>query len=269
MATCYRHPTRETGVSCSSCSRPICPDCMTPTPVGMRCPECSRKRTRVVSPARGADVPTVTYALIALNTIVEIASALSGGSLTGSGGTNTLIAHGALDRPAVAAGDYWRLVTSGFLHYGFFHLLVNMYALYFLGLMLEPAIGRLRFGLIYAVSLLAGSLGALIATPNALSAGASGAIFGLFGAALIVSRARGATQLASGLTFMIVLNLVFTFAIPGISIGGHVGGLAGGALTALVLFWLPDRLRVPASVAAVLSVGLGIAAVAGSVVVAG
>src|SRR6266571_333343 len=130
MAVCYRHPGRETGVSCSSCGRPICPDCMTPTPVGMRCPECSKQRTRVTTAqafVRGA-APVVTYALIAINVAVEVASVVSGGAAGLSGGTggSRFVGDLALSRPAVADGDVWRLVTSGCLHYGLPHLLFNM-----------------------------------------------------------------------------------------------------------------------------------------------
>src|SRR5438874_492889 len=159
MATCYRHPKRETGVSCSNCGRPICPDCMTPTPVGMRCPECSKQRTRVTTAQtfmRGA-APVVTYVLIGINLGVEIASLVSGATLLGGGSLGTLAQHGALSRDTVANGDVWRIVTSGFLHAGLFHILFNMFLLYILGTMLEPAVGALRFALIYFVSLLAGS----------------------------------------------------------------------------------------------------------------
>ena len=112
MATCYRHPNRETGVSCSQCGKPICPDCMTPTPVGMRCPECSRQRTKVrtIRDVRAGGVE-VTRVLIFINVLAWIAELSSGGD------TGRVYIHGALYGPAVAAGDYWRLVTSGFLHY--------------------------------------------------------------------------------------------------------------------------------------------------------
>jgi membrane associated rhomboid family serine protease len=244
---------------------------MTPTPVGIRCPECSRQRTRVRQARAGSSYtqPTLTYMLIAINTIVQIASSASGsGSGLGSLG-GSLVSNGALDKTDVAAGQYWRLITAGFLHAGFLHLLFNMIALYFLGSLLEPAIGRARFGLIYLVSLLCGSFGALLLSPSSPTVGASGAIFGLLGAAFIVARARGATALQGNLLIWIVLNLVFSFTASGISIGGHIGGLIGGALTAIMLLVLPERLHVPAYLGSALAVLVGVASVAGSIAIAG
>src|SRR5918992_4745559 len=246
--TCYRHPRRETGVHCSNCGRPICPDCMTPTPVGMRCPECSRQRTSVRTAGSLESEPVQTYVLIGINVVLALGSLLSGASATGGGslGGSSLIDDGAVSRFTIEEGEYWRLVTAGFLHAGFFHLAFNMLALYILGGLLEPAIGRLRFGLIYFVSLLAGSFGALLAEPTAPTVGASGAVFGLMGAAFMVMRSRGINPMESGLGLWIGLNLLITFTIPNISIGGHIGGLVGGALAALVLFDLRDRVRLPA-----------------------
>jgi membrane associated rhomboid family serine protease len=161
------------------------------------------------------------------------------------------------------------VLTAGFLHAGFFHLLFNMFSLWILGQLLEPAIGRLRFGLIFLVSVLAGSFGALVVDPNSLTVGASGGIFGLMGAAVIVMRNRGINPMESGLGLWIGLNLLITFTVPSISIGGHVGGLIGGALAAFLLFDVPDRLRLPPQAANLLCAALGVAAVAGSIAVAG
>src|SRR4051812_9882692 len=141
--TCSRHPSRETGVSCSSCGRPICPDCMTPTPVGMRCPECSRQKTKVRTAATLTRVPRLTYVLIAINVIAFLAMVASGGGLGGRGGP--VFSNGALYGPAVQAGDWWRIITAGFLHSGVLHLAFNMYFLYFIGQLIEPEIGKLRF----------------------------------------------------------------------------------------------------------------------------
>lgn len=269
MEACYRHPGRQTGVSCSSCGRPICPDCMTTTPVGMRCPECARQRTAVRTIRAGAEEPTLTYLLIAINVLVALGALLGGASATGGGGIGgtTLLQEGSVSRQAVADGEYWRLLTAGFLHAGFLHLLFNMLSLWVLGGLLEPAIGRFRFGLIYLVSLLAGSFGALLLEPDAATVGASGAIFGLMGAAFIVMRNRGVNPLESGLGVWIVLSLLITFTIPGISIGGHIGGLIGGSVAALLLFDLRDRVRVPKLVPAALAAALGVAAVAGAIAV--
>ena len=160
---------------------------------------------------------------------------------------------GALSRAAIADGEYWRIVTAGFLHAGFFHLLFNMLSLWILGSILEPAVGRMRFALIYFVSLLCGSLGALLLEPDGLTVAPLGAIFGLMGAAAVYARNRGLSLMESGLGIWIVLNLVITFTVPNISIGGYIGGLIGGALAALVLFDLGDQVRMPQSVAPLLA----------------
>ena len=239
MQTCYRHPDRETGVSCSNCGRPICPDCMRQTPVGIRCPECAGQRTRVSKPAfLMGNEPRVTYALIAANVLLFVATNNigGGGGLFGGGGTlNSLGTRLTLFGPAVQNGDYYRLVSAGFIHYGPLHIAFNMYALYILGSALERYVGSLRFALIYFLSLLAGSFGALVATPHAQSAGASGAIFGVMGALLVLERQRGMALLGGSIGGLLVINLIFTFAVPGISIGGHIGGLLGGIATGLVL----------------------------------
>jgi membrane associated rhomboid family serine protease len=271
MEACYRHPNRETGVRCSNCGRPICPDCMTSTPVGMRCPECARQRQTGPAVRSRTDEPALTYILIGINVAVALGALLGGASATGGGGLggSTLLEEGSVSRATVADGEYWRLVTAGFLHAGFFHLLFNMLSLYILGSILEPAVGRLRFGLIYFVSLLAGSFGALLVEPTSPTVGASGAIFGLMAAAVIVMRNRGISIMESGLGIWIGLNLIITFTVPGISIGGHIGGLIGGAVSALVLFDLSDRIRLPDVVPAALCAGLGALAVVGSIAVAG
>jgi membrane associated rhomboid family serine protease len=235
----------------------------------MRCPECAGRRSRVRTLGAASDEPVLTYVLIGVNVAVALGGILSGGGTTTSGvGGSDLLSNGAVSRPEIADGEYWRLVTSGFLHAGFFHLAFNMLALWILGGMLEPAVGRLRFGLIYLVSLLAGSFGALLLEPHGLTLGASGAVFGLMGAAVIVLRRRGISLMESGLGFWIGLNLLITFA-PGsnISIGGHLGGLFGGALAAAIMFELGDRYRLSAAIQSVLCIGLAVAAVAGSIAV--
>jgi membrane associated rhomboid family serine protease len=274
MATCYRHPSRETGVSCSSCGRPICPDCMTSTPVGMRCPECSRQRTKVMRMREMATVPQVTYALIAINVIVFFAEGTSAFSLEGAA-TGTVVTKGALigssESPllagqGVAHGQWWRLVSSGFLHEDILHIGFNMWVLYYLGMMLEPALGRVRFGAIYAVSLLAGSLGALLVSPHVLTVGASGAVFGVMGAAAVEMRARQIPIMQSGVGMLLLINLIFSFTVSGISWGGHVGGLIGGVWAALVI-QLGDRYRSQALALAGCA-AIAVAAVAGSLATA-
>ena len=274
---CYRHPDRETGLSCSECGRPICYECMTPAPVGLRCPEHSgkpqgvRKVTRAVersvSGVGSRRVNAVTIALVAINVAVYLAELATGGTVNGTG--NWIYEHGALfasgtfgfGGPAmgVAHGEWWRLLTAAFLHYGPLHLAMNMYGLFLAGSLLEQVIGRWRFLLLYVASGVAGSAGALVLTPNAATAGASGAIFGVFGALFVLERQR---HIATGgqIAGLIVLNLVFTFAVSGISVGGHIGGLVGG----VALMWLLLEFRRSAAA----SVAAGAALIAISVVVA-
>jgi membrane associated rhomboid family serine protease len=247
MAVCYRHPGRETNVACSNCGRPICPDCMTPTPVGMRCPECARQRTAVRRVGAGLQTGTspATYVLIALNVaafLAEIAGGGGAGSLEGGG---KVIRDFGLYGPEVADGEWYRIVTSAFLHAGPLHIALNMFALFILGTLLEPGIGTPRFLGVYAVSLLAGAFGALLLDPTETTVGASGAIFGLMSAAFIVARHRGIEGLASQIGFYVILNLAFTFGVPGISVGGHLGGLVGGALAALVIVFGERRVARP------------------------
>jgi membrane associated rhomboid family serine protease len=218
--------------------------------------------------AAGGDEPMVTYVLLGILVLVQLGAMASGASATGSSfGGSQLISDGAVSRAAIADGEVWRLLTAGFLHAGFLHLAFNAFALYVLGTMLEPAIGRLRFATIYFVSLLAGSFGALLVDPNALTVGASGAIFGLMGAAFVVMRNRGINPMESGLGVWLGINLMFTFAIPGISIGGHLGGLIGGALAALLMFDLRDRVRMPQVLPVVLAASVGVLSVVGSIAV--
>jgi membrane associated rhomboid family serine protease len=239
---------------------------MTPTPVGMRCPECSRDRTKVRTLRSTSTEPIVTFVLIAINVIVFLAEGQFGVGSTSSGGT-TLYDKFALYGPAVADGDYWRIATSGFLHAGLLHIGFNMYLLYLLGQMLEPAIGSLRFALIYTVGLFAGSLGALIVSPNAVTVGASGAVFGLMGAAAVELRARGINPFETNIGGLIIFNLAFSFIFSGISIGGHIGGLIGGAAAGF-LFLQADERRLPREAALGLSVALAAVVAAAAVTVA-
>ncbi len=238
MAVCYRHPDRETGVSCSNCGRPICPDCMTPTPVGMRCPECSRERTPVRNMASLYGAPVLTYVLIGINVVMFF----------GSRGDSKAYFDLVLAAGPVATGDIWRAFTGGFLHaqgaFGFLHIGFNMYLLYILGNLLEPSIGKLRFGAIYFTSLLTGAFGAiLLSSPNSYTVGASGAVFGLMGAGVVFLHARGINPMQSGLGPTILINLLFPFLFPGanISIGGHIFGLAGGLLSGWIITRAAER----------------------------
>lgn len=211
---------------------------MVDTPVGMRCPECAGRPTGVrrAAAALQSGTPYATYALMTVSVLVFLAELGGGGGAGSVEGGGTLIIDGGLHGPSIAEqGEWYRIVTSGFLHAGPLHLLMNMFVLYVLGTLLEPAIGAARLIGIYAVSLLAGSFGALLLDPDTITVGASGAVYGLMSATLVVARRRGIEQVASQIGLWLAINLVFTFSVPGISIGGHLGGLAGGALAALAI----------------------------------
>jgi len=236
---CYRHPDRETGLSCSECGRPICTECMTVAPVGLRCPDHAGGRATPVSFTRtmrgvkaGATQGIVTYTLIAVNVLIYLITVAQGGGINSPGGS--LFYKFALDGPDVANGGWWRLITAAFLHANLLHIGFNMLFLWWIGRPVEAFLGWWRYLLLYFVSGLAGSAGALVATPNALTVGASGAIFGVLGAALVLERQR-INVLGGSALALVVINLVFSFTISGISIGGHIGGLIGGATTMLVL----------------------------------
>ncbi len=209
---------------------------MTPTPVGMRCPECSAEKTRVVVGAGtgSGEVPIATYVLMGISILGYLFQIVTGGGGL-SNASGPMIYDYGLFGPSVAAGEWYRLITSTFLHAGIMHLAFNMFALYITGNLLEPAIGRMRFVSIYIASMLAGSLGVMVLEPNALSIGASGAVFGLFAAAFVIAKGRRLEQIASQLGFLIVANLLFTFAVPNIAIGAHLFGAAGGAIAALIV----------------------------------
>ncbi len=211
---------------------------MTSTSVGMRCPECAGERTRVrvgAGALQAGSEPWATYALIAINVVVFLGEIASGANATTIGTQSSLISDGAVLGPAINDGEWYRILTGGFLHAGFLHLGLNMLVLWILGRLLEPAIGTPRFLGIYFVSLLAGSFGALVADPGIPTVGASGAIYGLMGATIVIARRRGVQEIASQIGVWLVLNLVLSFSISGISVGGHIGGLIGGTLAGLLL----------------------------------
>jgi membrane associated rhomboid family serine protease len=237
--TCYRHPNRETGVSCSNCGRPICPECMTPTPVGMRCPECSRQRTKVVrnphgTPSGVASYP-VTAALIAINVVMYLIEVATGSGGLTQEANGSFVFHLILYGPFVSEGEWYRLLTAGFLHANIIHIGFNMVLLFFLGRLMEPSLGSVRFAFIYFASLLAGSFGALLLDPNTASLGASGAIFGLAGATFVIARGRGLDDLARQIGFLILINLVYGFAVTDVSVGAHLGGLVAGVIGGLAV----------------------------------
>jgi membrane associated rhomboid family serine protease len=263
MATCYRHPGRETGVSCSNCGNPICPDCMTATPVGMRCPDCSKQKTPVRTMRSLAVDPIATYVLLAINVAVFFGVSSSVRAEADLVLFDYRVYLGG--EHGVAAGEWWRLITSGFVHTQFAHLALNMLALFWLGRMIEPALGHARFVAIYFASLLTGSLGVMLLDPEAATRGASGAIYGLLGAAIVMARNRQIDLWQSGLLPIMAINLAITFLIPNISIGAHLGGLAGGLLVTYVVEELARRRRTSMVPAVVFCALVGAIALAGSI----
>ena len=236
---CYRHPKTETAVTCSNCERPICTECMVFASVGIKCPECAGQPTgvaRATTRARRTSVglgtgSTVTKALIAVNLAVYLVQ-ISQGDVRGL--SSDAFTNGALYGPAVADGEWWRLVTAAFLHAGPIHILFNMLMLWWFGGPLEELLGRGRFLAIYGISIVAGSAGALLVRPDDATVGASGAVFGILGAGLVLER-RGINVFGGAAMMVVLLNIALSFAIANISIGGHLGGLAGGALAILAL----------------------------------
>jgi membrane associated rhomboid family serine protease len=200
--------------------------------VGFHCPECTRSaRQHVVTARTLATKPLVTMALVAANLAIFLAD-------TGSSGD--WADKGALWGPAVAAGDWWRPITAGFLHVNLLHVGFNMFLLWQLGNLLEPAVKRWGFSALYLMSLLGGSFLVLVVSNDAVTVGASGAVFGLMGATFIAMRSRGIDPFQTGIGPLIVINLILTFAIPNISIGGHIGGLIAGTAGGWILWeWAP------------------------------
>jgi membrane associated rhomboid family serine protease len=246
--TCFRHPGRETYVSCVRCGRPACPDCLRQAAVGQQCVECVREANRTsrqpvgMFGGRVSGTPVVTYTLVALNVIVYLAEIAYPNTVNYGeqiGGAYDPHLHEVV---GVAVGDWYRLITSAFLHeplgtgFGLTHILFNMWALIVVGPAIERWLGRVRFLAVYLVSALAGAvLFYLLAPVNAAAIGASGAIFGLFGAWFVLGRRlRLDTRM---IVFLIVINLIIGFTVHGIGWQAHVGGLiAGAALTAAYVY---------------------------------
>ncbi|AMY21096.1 Rhomboid protease GluP [Rhodococcus sp. PBTS 1] len=251
---CVRHPNVPTGLSCTRCGRPACPQCLRAASVGQHCVDCvaaaeasvPRARTMAGGTLRtGVATPVVTYVVMAINVVVYALTAAQAGGVGNQ--ASSLFRSFALVPILVADGDYARVVGSGFLHSGIVHLAVNMFALYIIGRDCEPVLGRARYLAVYGVSLLGGAAAVMwLASPVSATVGASGAVFGLLGAqAVILVRLR---RSPTPVLAVIGLNVVLSIAIPGISLWGHLGGLAAGAAaTAAVLFLRggdPARTRV-------------------------
>lgn len=248
VPTCYRHPDRETYVRCTRCNRPICPDCMRNAAVGFQCPECVAEGARTQRSARtifGGAVPTrgavVTMTLIALSVVAFVIDLVVPGQprewwMVG------LQLDDSGDLAGLAQGEWWRLITASFLHGGILHLLFNMYALYLFGPSLEAAFGHVRFAVLYLLSALGGSaVSYLFANPVQPSLGASGAVFGILGATLVVSRRLRYDVRA--VTVLIAINLVLGFVIEGIDWRAHVGGLLTGMAVAYAFAYAPRERR--------------------------
>jgi membrane associated rhomboid family serine protease len=249
---CYRHPDRETYISCQRCGRPICPDCMRQASVGFQCPECVKAgsatmpqvRTSLGGRMRGPQ-PVITYLLIAINVFVFVVANAAGGNNSEFVYKTALIPSADVPQiglEGVAQGSYWQLVTSMFLHVDPLHLILNMLALWFFGSVLEAQLGRWRYLVVY---LLAGFGGSVMvywfADPFSSTRGASGAVLGVLGASLAIAMIRGHDT--SWLVQNAIFALVFTFLVPGISWQGHLGGFVTGLLLGAGLAWGPRKNR--------------------------
>lgn len=249
LPRCYKHPDREAGRSCTRCGRPACSQCLTQATVGSHCPECV-KAARPAATVRARDWNAaqpilMTKILMGISVAVFIWVVLDEPRALSSSGLLSVRQYDlGLAEWFLRQGEWYRLVTSGFLHYGILHLGMNMYLLYQLGRMIEPALGRVRFALLYVAALLGGSAGAILLQPDGLHGGASGAVFGLMGAAAVGMTQRGINPFSTGIGTLLLLNLIITFTIPGISIGGHLGGAVAGALCAAVML-APHWKRLP------------------------
>jgi membrane associated rhomboid family serine protease len=237
---CYRHPDRETFVKCQRCGRPICGQCQTLAPVGVHCPECvreargsasARRIGRVLSPTGGR--PVVSYTLIALNLIIYAIQFF----------TQHTVTDALLYAPVLTSTEPWRMFTSLFAHESILHVGLNMYSLWLVGPALESILGRVRFIALYLLAGFGGSVGVLLLAPaNQAVIGASGAIFGLFGAYFLIARRLGGNT--TFFLIVIVANLVYGF-VPGTGVAwqAHVGGLVVGGLIGLVYLEIRQRRR--------------------------
>ena len=234
---CYRHPDRQSYVLCQRCGRTICPECQTPAPVGVICPECMRQqraeaprtKPQVITRLTGRGAPVITYAIIGVCVFVFILQSLPG---IGDAVTNAIQYAGVYSTKQFF--EPWRMLTSVFAHASILHIALNMYTFWIFGTLLEPLLGRVRFLLLFLLSGLAGSVGVLLlADPRTPVIGASGAIFGLLGAFLVIQRRMGGN--ATQLLILVGINLVIGF-IPGFNVAwqAHVGGLIAGALIGLI-----------------------------------
>jgi membrane associated rhomboid family serine protease len=263
VPTCYRHPGRQTYVSCTRCGRPACPDCLRPAAVGHQCLDCIRQGNRGVRQATGrfggtvSSQARVTWALIGINIVlylVQLAHPNLANDWEILGGA-TVYYHGPVI--GVAAGQWYRMITCAFLpgtgSLGILDIAFNMWALLIVGPAMERVFGAARYLTIYLVSALGGSvLYYLLAAPNQPALGASGAIFGLFGAWFVVSRRLGLDSRM--VVTLIVVNLVISFSVPYIAWQAHVGGLVAGGLLTAAFAYAPRKNRTLIQVAATVAI---------------
>ena len=261
LPSCYRHPDRETRLACSNCGRPVCVDCVRTAPVGQRCLECAAPAHGVATMddvRRAANRATpVTYTVLAVSVAVFVVEFV----LPGVG--NEVRFQLAQINELVTAGQWWRLFTAAFLHGGITHIAFNMYALYLFGPQLEREVGSAPFAALYVAAAVAGGAAYYLSDPHGIAVGASGAIFGLFGAWLAASfRGRHTAAGRASLRQLLVLlgiNLALGFA-PGANIAwqAHLGGLFAGLVIALL--WTLPPLRRQAALRALVAGLVGVAA---------
>ncbi len=266
--TCYRHPDRVTGRRCTRCGRFACPDCLTEASVGSHCVDCVKAaapttRQRVSIFTRNENMLATKIIIGVTVAAFVLAGVRDGGNFNGTGSTAVKL---GLYKPFVQQGDWYRIFTVSLVHAGFLHIFFNMLLLWIVGQLLEPGAGPVRFGLIYVVSVAAGSAAALIATPNAFSVGASGGVFGVAAAATIVMQRQGVRFWDTGFGPLLVINLVLDGFTPNISIAAHIGGAIGGLLVAEAM--LQSRKAGRPELGIVGGVVVGVAAVALSLLVA-
>ena len=247
---CYRHPNREALVRCTRCDRPICPECMREAAVGFHCPDdvtLARRTTRPPRTSVGARImtsrPYVTAAIVAANVLVYLVTAhqaVGGFTQAGDGSSHLFRSWQLVPVLVHDHHDYYRLLTAAFLHVSLLHIGSNMLALIFVGPVLEQLLGRWRFLSVYLLGALGGSaLVYAFGQVYTAEVGASGAIFGLFAAMLVMVRRLPVDP--QWLVGIIVLNFVLTFSIHNISKLGHIGGFLAGGLAALAIGGWPRR----------------------------
>lgn len=285
VPSCYRHPDREGGRNCTRCDKPACSQCLVQAAVGSHCLDCAKAtRPDVATRAKLASsrvLTPVTYVIMGINFLVFVWMVLKD---PGTAGREVTQAHVDLglsrtllqgvvidfgDRIEVIEGGQWyRLVTSGFIHYGVIHIAMNMFLLYQLGNLLERALGTTKMALMYTAGLFAGSFGVLLIDDGGITGGASGAVFGLMAGAAIGMHRRGINIFSTGIGTTLLLNLVFTFTIPNISKGGHLGGAIGGAICGYVMM-APHWKAMPKWAAYATPAAVALLSLIGSVLVVG